>query len=177
MLKYLCFLIIAMEIVCCSTFIVADEMAKTQAEEPEDGSCCTATKTGIIECTELAKTMKEIDKNYKEIKKISGYTSFGEKDWNSIHESSKELIKHTQKVIKEFPRPDDSKYQELNKTLLEESEILLDVTHFRDQVGAVEDAQWQARNIRHTCASCHKHLGLHIYPNLYPKETKKTIAQ
>lgn len=173
MQKYLYMFIMLTGTFCFVEYNFAEETPKNQEAEPEDGSCCTASKTGKIECTELAKTMKEIDKNYKEIKKISGYTTFSEKDWNSIHESSKELIKHTQKVIKEFARPEDSKYQELNKTLLKESEILLDVTHFRNEMGAVEDAQWQVRNIRHTCASCHKHLGLHIYPNLYPKETAK----
>ena len=173
MLKILFLLLMITGTFCFVKYSIAEETPKNQGEEPEGGDCCTASKTGKIECTELAKTMKEIDKNYKEIKAISGYTTFGEKDWNVIHESSKELIKHTKKVINEFPRPENSKYQELNNTLLAEAEILLEVAHFKKEVGAVEDAQWQIRNIRHTCASCHKHLGLHIYPNLYPKEEKK----
>ncbi len=173
MLKYLFFLLTITGTFCSVKYCIAEELPKNQGEETESGDCCTASKTGKIECTELAKTMKEIDKSYKEIQTISGYSTFGEKEWNVIKESSKELIKLTKKVINEFGRPDNNKFQELNKTLLAEAEILHEVTHFKDQLGAVEDAQWQARNIRHTCASCHKHLGLHIYPNLYPREEKK----
>jgi hypothetical protein len=39
--------------------------------------------------------------------------------------------------------------------------------------GALEDAQWQVRMLRRTCAKCHKHLDIHIYPNLYKKKEKE----
>jgi len=32
--------------------------------------------------------------------------------------------------------------------------------HNKDDDGALEDAQWQVRKLKQTCAVCHKHLGI-----------------
>ena len=120
------------------------------------------------EKSELAKIMSEIDKSYKAVEVISGYYKFSNNEWKTIAESSTNIIQLSKTVISKFPRPDDRKYQELNKTMLTEAEKMLEVTEHKDEKGALEDAQWQVRRLRQTCALCHKHLGIHIYPQLYP---------
>jgi hypothetical protein len=52
--------------------------------------------------------------------------------------------------------------------MLTEAEKMLEVTSHKNERGALEDAQWQVRRLRQTCAVCHKHLGIHLYPQLYP---------
>ncbi|MEK7297782.1 MAG: hypothetical protein AAB069_07750 [Planctomycetota bacterium] len=120
------------------------------------------------EKSELAKIMSEIDKSYKAVEEISGYYKYSSNDWKIIAEASSNLIKLSKVVISKFPRPDDKKYQDLNKTMLAESEKMSDVVSHKDEQGALEDAQWQVRRLRQTCAVCHKHLGIHLYPQLYP---------
>lgn len=130
---------------------IAEEAAKSEKEK-----------------SELAKMMSEIDKNYKAVEEISGYYKYSSNDWKIIAESSSNLVKLTKVVISKFPRPDDKKYQDLNKTMLAEAEKMYDVVGHKDEQGALEDAQWQVRRLRQTCAVCHKHLGIHLYPQLYP---------
>lgn len=120
------------------------------------------------EKSELAKLMGEIDKSYKAVEQISGYYNYSDKDWKVIAEASTNIIQLTKVVINKFSRPDDKKYQDLNKIMLSESEKMLEVTYRKDERGALEDAQWQVRRLRQTCAVCHKHLGIHLYPQLYP---------
>jgi len=123
------------------------------------------------EKSELAKLMEEIDKNYKATEEISGYYNYKDEEWKIIGDSSAKLIELCKIAVKKFARPDDEKYQKLNKSMLEEAEKMHEVYTRRDQIGALEDAQWQVRRLRQTCALCHKHLGIHIYPNLYPGHT------
>lgn len=129
------------------------------AEEPPKGE---------KEKSELAKLMSEIDKHYKATEQISGYYKYSGNDWKVIAEASDNMIKLTKIVISKFSRPDDKKYQDLNKQMLAEAEKMFEVTNRKDEQGALEDAQWQVRRLRQTCAVCHKHLGIHLYPQLYP---------
>ncbi len=129
----------------------ADEKAKTEKEK-----------------SELAKIMGEIDKYYKAVEQISGYYKYTDNDWKVIAEASTNIVQLTKTVISKFSRPDDKKYQDLNKTMLSEAEKMLEVVDHKDEKGALEDAQWQVRRLRQTCAVCHKHLGIHLYPQLYP---------
>lgn len=123
---------------------------------------------GEKEKSELAKIMDEIDKHYKAVEQISGYYKYTSNDWKVISEASANIAQLTKTVISKFPRPDDKKYQDLNKIMLSEAEKMLEVVNHKDEKGALEDAQWQVRRLRQTCALCHKHLGIHIYPQLYP---------
>ncbi|QII13420.1 hypothetical protein KsCSTR_40410 [Candidatus Kuenenia stuttgartiensis] len=139
----------------------------------EDRFCLCAEENTQVEGekeekSELAKLMKEIDKNYKATEEISGYYNYKEKEWKIIGDASVNLINLCKIALKKFARPDDEKYQKLNRMMLEESEKMHEVYERRGQVGALEDAQWQVRRLRQTCALCHKHLGIHLYPNLYP---------
>ena len=120
------------------------------------------------EKSELAKIMDEIDKNYKAVEVISGYYKYTSNDWKVIAESSANIVQLAKTVIGKFSRPDDQKYQDLNKTMLKEAEKMYEVSGHKDETGALEDAQWQVRRLRQTCALCHKHLGIHLYPQLYP---------
>ena len=120
------------------------------------------------EKSELAKIMAEIDKNYKAVEQISGYYKYSDNEWKLIAESSSAIVELAKVVISKFPRPDDKKYQDLNKTMLVEAEKMYEVTNNKSEKGALEDAQWQVRRLRQTCAVCHKHLGIHLYPQLYP---------
>lgn len=122
------------------------------------------------EKSELAKVMSEIDKSYKAVEQISGYYKYSENDWKVILESSVNIVNLTKMIIKKFPRPDDRKYQELNNTMLVEAEKMKEVVNHKGEQGSLEDAQWQVRRLRQTCAVCHKHLGIHLYPQLYPKK-------
>lgn len=133
------------------TYCFAEEMPKDEKEK-----------------SELAKVMDEIDKSYKAVEQISGYYKYSLNDWKVISESSSNIVNLTKMVIRKFSRPDDQKYQDLNKTMLAEAEKMFEVANRRDEQGALEDAQWQVRRLRQTCALCHKHLGIHIYPQLYP---------
>ena len=130
---------------------IAEEAAKNEKEK-----------------SELAKIMSEIDKSYKAVEEISGYYKYSSNEWKIIAEASSNLIKLSKVVVSKFPRPDDKKYQDLNKMMLAESEKMSDVVGHKDEQGALEDAQWQVRKLRQTCAVCHKHLGIHLYPQLYP---------
>ncbi|MCF6149247.1 MAG: hypothetical protein E3K37_11395 [Candidatus Kuenenia sp.] len=140
-----------------TTCLFAEEAAQVEGEEEEK--------------SELAILMKEIDKNYKATEEISGYYNYKDEEWKIIGDASAKLIELCKIAVKKFARPDDEKYQKLNKTMLEEAEKMHEVYERRDQVGALEDAQWQVRRLRQTCALCHKHLGIHLYPNLYPGHT------
>lgn len=129
------------------------------------------------EKSELAKVMDEIDKYYKAAEQISGYYKYSLNDWKVISESSSNIVKLTKIVIRKFSRPDDQKYQDLNKTMLTEAEKMFEVANRKDEQGALEDAQWQVRRLRQTCALCHKHLGIHLYPQLYPGEKDKIQSE
>ncbi|TLD43228.1 MAG: hypothetical protein JETT_0397 [Candidatus Jettenia ecosi] len=120
------------------------------------------------EKSELARIMGEIDKSYKAVEQISGYYKYTNNDWNLIAEASVNIVQQTKIIISKFSRPDDKKYQDLNKTMLAEAEKMLEVVKNKDEQGSLEDSQWQVRRLRQTCALCHKHLGIHIYPQLYP---------
>lgn len=130
---------------------------------------------GEQEKSELAKIMDEIDKNYKLVERISGYYKYSDNDWKDIAAASSNIIQLTKTVISKFPRPDDRKYQELNKTMLSETEKMLEVVKRKNEQGALEDAQWQVRRLRQTCAVCHKHLGIHLYPQLYPGKKNEAL--
>jgi len=153
-------LIVIIGFFCATTWVLAEKPAKTPAEKEEK--------------SELAKIMEKVDKNYKAVEQLSGHFMYNEKQWKIIEEAGADLVRLSKIVIKRFPRRDDEKYQRLNKIMLEESEKLYDIaTNHKNEEGALEDAQWQVRKLRQTCALCHKHLDIHLYPQLYPGHKKK----
>jgi hypothetical protein len=79
----------------------------------------------------------------------------------------------TKSIRRKFSKPDDWTYEELMEKMQIAAEKMVEVAKDNDKEGALEDAQWQVRLLRQTCAKCHKHLDIHIYPQLYKKKPKE----
>ncbi len=133
----------------------ADEL---RGEEPEE------------EKSELALMMQDIDESYKLVEEMSGYYKYKKKQWKKILKAGETIAKVTEEVRIKYAKPEDSRYEEQMKLMQVEAEKMAEIAKDKDKVGALEDQQWQVRRLRQTCAICHKHLKIHIYPNLYKKK-------
>ncbi len=122
------------------------------------------------EKSELALLMQDIDESYKSVEEMSGYYKYKKKQWKIILKAGENISEITKKVRIKFAKPDDSRYEEQMKLMQVEAEKMAEIAKDKDKVGALEDQQWQVRRLRQTCAICHKHLKIHIYPNLYKKK-------
>jgi len=60
----------------------------------------------------------------------------------------------------------------LMKKMQKSAKALVEIAEDNKKPGAVEDAQWYVRKLQQTCSLCHKHLDIHIYPQLF--EGKKS---
>ncbi len=125
------------------------------------------------EKSELAKLMSEIDTNYKVVEVMSGWYKYKKKHWKIILESGQNMVLLTKSIRRKFSKPDDWTYQELMEKMQIAAEEMVEVAQNNDKEGALEDTQWQVRLLRRTCAKCHKHLDIHIYPQLYKKKPKE----
>jgi hypothetical protein len=123
------------------------------------------------EKSELALMMQDIDESYKIVEEMSGYYKYKKKQWKQILEAGENIAKVTKKVRIKYAKPDDFKYEDQMKLMQVEAKKMADIAKNKDVDGALEEQQWQVRRLRQTCAICHKHLDIHIYPNLY-KEKK-----
>ncbi|MFQ5713080.1 MAG: hypothetical protein ACE5GU_03515 [Candidatus Scalinduaceae bacterium] len=142
--------------------------AEVRCEEPE-----VVPAEQKKEKSELAKLMDEIDKNYKVVEGMSGWYKYKKKHWKIILESGQNMVLLTKSIRRRFSRPDDWTYQELMEKMQIAAEEMVEVAKNSDKEGALEDTQWQVRLLRRTCAKCHKHLDIHIYPQLYKKKPKE----
>ncbi len=122
------------------------------------------------EKSELALMMQDIDESYKLVEEMSGYYKYKKKQWKKILKAGENIVKVTKEVRAKYARPDDPRYEEQMKLMEVEAEKMAEVAKNKDRDGALEDQQWQVRRLRQTCAICHKHLKIHIYPNLYKKK-------
>ncbi len=122
------------------------------------------------EKSELALMMQDIDENYKAVEEMSGYYKYKKKQWKIILKAGENIAEITKKVRIKFAKPDDSRYEEQMELMQVEAEKMAKIAKNKDNDGALEDQQWQVRRLRQTCAICHKHLKIHIYPNLYKKK-------
>lgn len=122
------------------------------------------------EKSELALMMQDIDESYKLVEEMSGYYKYKKKQWKKILEAGENIAKITKKVRIKYAKPDDFKYEDQMKLMQVEAEKMAEIARNSDKDGALEDQQWQVRRLRQTCAICHKHLDIHIYPNLYKKK-------
>ena len=125
------------------------------------------------EKSELAKLMHEIDVDYKVVEEMSGWYTYKKKHWEIIRDAGENIVKVTKKIRSRFGKPDDWTYEELMEKMQIAAEEMVKVAKDNKREGALEDAQWQVRMLRRTCAKCHKHLDIHIYPNLYKKMEKE----
>ena len=141
-----------------------DEVGAVPAEQEEEKS-------------ELAKLMHEIDLCYKAVEEMSGYYKYKKRHWKIIRKSG-ECISETTKLVREkFSKPEDKKYEDLMKKIQVAEEEMTEISRNSDIEGALEDSQWQVRLLRRTCALCHKHLKIHIYPNLYKKKAAEALEK
>ena len=122
------------------------------------------------EKSELALMMQDIDESYKAVEAMSGYYKYKKKQWKIILKAGENIAKVTKEVRLKFARPDDLRYEKQNELMQVEAEKMVEIAKNKDADGALEDQQWQVRRLRQTCAICHKHLKIHIYPNLYKKK-------
>jgi hypothetical protein len=122
------------------------------------------------EKSELALMMQDIDESYKAVEEMSGYYKYKKKQWKIILKAGENIAKVTKEVRLKFARPDDLRYEKQNELMQVEAEKMVKIAKNKDADGALEDQQWQVRRLRQTCALCHKHLKIHIYPNLYKKK-------
>ncbi len=119
------------------------------------------------EKSELALMMQDIDESYKAVEEMSGYYKYKKKQWKIILKAGENIAKVTKEVRLKFARPDDLRYEKQNELMQVEAEKMAEIAKNKGKEGALEEQQWQVRRLRQTCAICHKHLKIHIYPNLY----------
>jgi hypothetical protein len=123
------------------------------------------------EKSELALMMQDIDESYKVVEEMSGYYKYKKKQWKKILKAGENIAKVTEEVRAKYAKPEDTRYEHQMELMQVEAEKMAEIAKNKDNVGSLEDQQWQVRRLRQTCAICHKHLKIHIYPNLY-KEKK-----
>ena len=119
------------------------------------------------EKSELALMMQDIDESYKAVEEMSGYYKYKKKQWKIILKAGENIAEVTKEVRLKFARPDDLRYEKQNELMQVEAEKMVEIAKNKSADGALEEQQWQVRRLRQTCAICHKHLKIHIYPNLY----------
>jgi len=122
------------------------------------------------EKSELALMMQDIDESYKLVEEMSGYYKYKKKQWKKILKAGEIIANVTKEVRVKFAKPEDLRYEEQMKLMQVEAEKMTEIAKNKDKAGSLEDQQWQVRRLRQTCAICHKHLKIHIYPNLYKKK-------
>jgi hypothetical protein len=124
------------------------------------------------EKSELAKLLSQVDKDYKAVQALSGYTKYKKEDWKLIGQSGENILKVAKLLRTDYARPEDQRYEHLMKKMQDSAKALVKLAEDNKKPGAVEDAQWHVRKLQQTCSLCHKHLDIHIYPQLF--EGKKS---
>ncbi len=124
------------------------------------------------EKSELAKLLSKVDEDYKAVQALSGYTTYKNKDWKLIGQSGENILNVAKLLRKDYARPEDQRYEHLMKKMQDSAKALVKLAKDNKKPGSVEDAQWHVRKLQQTCSLCHKHLDIHIYPQLF--EGKKS---
>ncbi|MHC4269938.1 MAG: hypothetical protein ACYSTS_15925 [Planctomycetota bacterium] len=149
-------------------FFLAFSTVKVRGGEPGD-----ALAEQEKEKSELAQLLAKVDNDYKAVEAITGYYEYKKKHWKLLRESGENILEVTKLIRKKYSRPDDQRYEKLMKQMEDAAKELIKIANNTDKEGAVEDAQWQVRQLQKTCSLCHKHLDIHIYPQLYEKKSSK----
>ncbi|MHC4138660.1 MAG: hypothetical protein ACYSR1_02170 [Planctomycetota bacterium] len=151
--------ILILSVICLTVEIRAEEAGTAPSEQKKEKS-------------ELAKLLSKVDEDYKAVQALSGYTEYKKKDWNLVLESGENILKVAKLLRRDHARPEDRKYEQLMKKMQDSAKELVKIAKNYKKPGAVEDAQWHVRKLQQTCSLCHKHLDIHIYPQLF--EGKKS---
>ena len=153
------FTLVVFLVICFAVEVRAEESGTTPAEQKEEKS-------------ELAKLLSKVDEDYKAVQALSGYTKYKKKDWKLIGQSGENILKVAKLLRKDYARPEDQRYEHLMKKMQDSAKALVKLAKDNKKPGSVEDAQWHVRKLQQTCSLCHKHLDIHIYPQLF--EGKKS---
>ncbi len=151
--------ILILFVVCFTVKVSAEDSGTAPAKQKKEKS-------------ELAKLLSQVDKDYKAVQALSGYTTYKKKDWKLIGQSGENILKVAKLLRKDYARPEDQRYEHLMKKMQDSANALVKLAKDNKKPGAVEDAQWHVRKLQQTCSLCHKHLDIHIYPQLF--EGKKS---
>jgi len=151
--------IVIILVICFTVKVSAEESGTTPAEQKKEKS-------------ELAKLLSKVDEDYKAVQALSGYTKYKKKDWKLIGQSGENILKVAKLLRKDYARPEDQRYEQLMKKMQDSAKALVKLAKDNKKPGSVEDAQWHVRKLQQTCSLCHKHLDIHIYPQLF--EGKKS---
>ena len=146
-------------VICFAADVRAEEAGNAPAEQKKEKS-------------ELSKLLSKVDEDYKAVQALSGYTTYKKKEWKLIRKSGENILKAAKLLRKDYARPEDRKYEQLMKKMQNSAKELVKIAKNNNKPGAVEDAQWHVRKLQQTCSLCHKHLDIHIYPQLF--EGKKS---
>jgi len=146
-------------VICFTVEVRAEESGNAPVEEKKEKS-------------ELAKLLSKVDEDYKALQALSGYTEYKKKDWKLIRNSGENILEVAELLRRDYARPEDRKYEQLMKKMQDSAKELVKIAIDNKKSGAVEDAQWHVRKLQQTCSLCHKHLDIHIYPQLF--EGKKS---
>lgn len=144
-------------VICFTVEVRAEEFGTAPAEQKK---------------SELAKLLSQVDQDYKTFQALSGYTTYKKNDWKLIGQPGENILKVGKLLRKDYARPEDQRYEHLMKKMQDSANALVKLAKNNKKPGAVEDAQYHVRKLQQTCSLCHKHLDIHIYPQLF--EGKKS---
>ncbi len=150
--------------ICLTVEVRAEESGTAPAEQKEEKS-------------ELAKLLSYVDEDYKALRALSGYTKYKKEDWKLIKQSGENILKVAKVLRRDYARPEDRRYEQLMKKMQDSANALVKLAEDDKKPGAVEDAQWHVRNLRQSCSLCHKHLDIHIYPQLFKGKKSEIKAK
>ncbi|MGR3220352.1 MAG: hypothetical protein ACUZ8H_11135 [Candidatus Anammoxibacter sp.] len=143
-----------------ATFVLISQYAVLHAEEYKSG--------------ELQRLMTDIDMKYKDAETISGYFMYSDEDWDIMQEAGLKVAELTAKVQEKYGRPDNGSYEKIMEQMRVAAQNMEKISkEQREKVGALEDVQWEIRNLRQTCQNCHRLLNIHIYSGLYHGKKKE----
>ncbi|MGR3177417.1 MAG: hypothetical protein ACUZ8E_05120 [Candidatus Anammoxibacter sp.] len=123
---------------------------------------------------ELQRLMTDIDLKYKDAEAISGYYMYSDEDWDIMYEAGLKVEEMTAKVQEKYGRPGNGSYEKIMEQMRVAAQNMAKISkERRGEEGALEDVQWEIRNLRQTCQNCHRLLNIHIYSGLYHGKKKE----
>ncbi len=134
----------------CTVFMVFTGLGLVKGDEKEK--------------SELAELMCKIDVYSKTLDRLATYFSFAEveKERKIYEDACANLVLLCKTATTKFERPDDNKYQEFNRAMLNTSENIAAILKDATGANSLEDMLWETGKLRQSCVTCHKHLDIHI---------------
>lgn len=121
---------------------------------------------------ELKELMKKIDTHYKASQERMGYYFLTESDWETFVKAGETISKLSDVVLKNHAPQDDKTYLDQIKETKRRADEIAKSAKER-YTGAYEDIQYSFGRLRNSCKTCHNHLNIQIYSELYPGEASQ----